>query len=96
MALVNCEHGVKSQFLAQVKRLADQLEEALALRTTIQRRTKLVGKLCSVHLGSATGDSLVGLMKDRASLVARQRVALRRREQGGRQPDPSHTSHLCR
>lgn len=71
----------------------------MALRATIQRRTKLVAKLCSTHLGAATGDSLASLMKERASLVARQRVAGRQREhqQGGRQKlDLSHSSHLRR
>jgi len=80
----------------KVTRLQEQLEEALALRTTIQKRTKLVAKLCSTHLGTATGEALPGLMRDRASLVARQRVAGRRRELGGRQPDLSHNSHLRR
>ena len=95
MGLANCEQGVK--FSLQVSRLEEQLEEALALRTMIQRRTKLVAKVCSAHLGPATGDSLVGLMKDRARLVARQRVGGRRWElQGGRQLDLSHSSHLRR
>ena len=83
-------------FSAQVTRLQEQLEEALALRTTINKRTKLVEKLCCLHLGETTGDSLTRLMRERARLVARQKVGGRRWHQPGNTLDLSHNSHLHR
>ena len=95
--LANCERGRShNPFSAQVTRLQEQLEEALALRTTINKRTKLVEKLCCLHLGETTGDSLTRLMRERARLVARQKVGGRRWHQPGNTLDLSHNSHLHR
>ena len=65
----------------QVGRLKDQLQEARVLRTTIERRSRVVAGCCALHLGARVGEQVAELMVERAGLVVERRVVEQRREE---------------